>query len=195
MDRFGPDVTLDDPAFIHDSALIYGAVCVGRGASLWPYAVIRAEAFDVVIGAESNIQDFVMIHVGERCGAFIGERCTIAHRAIIHGARIGDDTLIGPGATLMDGAEVGSGCIIAGGSYLTAGQKIPDHSIALGAPARVLRKQDCRAPNRLNAQMYVLNAQAYARGEHRAWAGPGFPDYAAELLARIQAELGEEPRR
>lgn len=93
MQEFGPDVELDDPAFIHPTALIYGKVLIGKGCSVWPYAVMRAESTKIRIGEYSNIQDFAMIHVGTDEPTRIGANCSITHRATVHGATIGDNCL------------------------------------------------------------------------------------------------------
>tara|TARA_R110000824_G_scaffold155226_1_gene327501 strand:+ start:49431 stop:49997 length:567 start_codon:yes stop_codon:yes gene_type:complete len=164
---FGPQVVLENPAFIHDTALVYGKVHVAEGASLWPYVVIRSEMFEVRIGKRSNVQDFVMIHVGSGSPTIIGENCSITHHCTIHGAEIGDNCLIGINSTIMDGAKIGANCIIAGHSIVTEGTVIPDNSIVAGAPAKVIKSRDNRVANAMNAAFYYENAKAYAMGEHR----------------------------
>lgn len=164
---FGPQVVLDKPAFIHETALIYGKVHVAEGASLWPYVVIRSEMYEVRIGRRTNIQDFVMIHVGSGSPTIIGENCSITHHCTIHGAQIGDNCLIGINSTIMDGAKIGANCIIAGHSIVTEGTEIPDNSIVAGAPAKVIKSRDNRVANAMNAAFYFENAKAYAKGEHR----------------------------
>ncbi|KAB7739695.1 gamma carbonic anhydrase family protein [Parvibaculum sedimenti] len=165
--RFGPGVVLDNPAFIHDTALVYGHVHIGEGASLWPYVVIRSEMHEVRIGRRTNIQDFVMIHVGNTTPTIIGANCSITHHCTIHGAEIGDNCLIGINATLMDGAKIGANSIVAGHSIVTEGTVIPENSIAAGSPARVIKTRDNRVANIMNAAFYFENAKAYARGDHR----------------------------
>ncbi len=161
--RFGPGVVLDNPAFIHDTALVYGHVHIAEGASLWPYVVIRSEMHEVRIGPRTNIQDFVMIHVGNTTPTIIGANCSITHHCTIHGAEIGDNCLIGINATLMDGAN----SIVAGHSIVTEGTVIPENSIVAGSPARVIKTRDNRMANIMNAAFYFENAKAYARGDHR----------------------------
>ncbi|MFZ2469601.1 MAG: gamma carbonic anhydrase family protein [Parvibaculum sedimenti] len=165
--RFGLGVVLDNPAFIHDTALVYGHVHIGEGASLWPYVVIRSEMHEVRIGRRTNIQDFVMIHVGNTTPTIIGANCSITHHCTIHGAEIGDNCLIGINATLMDGAKIGANSIVAGHSIVTEGTVIPENSIAAGSPARVIKTRDNRVANIMNAAFYFENAKAYARGDHR----------------------------
>ncbi|MFN3853280.1 MAG: gamma carbonic anhydrase family protein [Phreatobacter sp.] len=167
--RSGPLVEIDPAAFVHPSAQIYGKVRLEAGASVWPNAVIRAEMYEVVIGPRSNIQDFVMIHVGNGMGTRVGADCSITHHVTLHGCTIGDNVLVGIGATIMDGSVVGENSIIAGGSFLKEGSIVPPHSIVAGVPAVVKASRDCGAANRFNAWLYAENAAAYARGEHRFW--------------------------
>ncbi len=165
--RFGPGVMLDKPAFIHETALVYGHVHIGEGASLWPYVVVRSEMHEVRIGARTNIQDFVMIHVGNTTPTIIGVNCSITHHCTIHGAEIGDNCLIGINATLMDGVKIGANSIVAGHSIVTEGTVIPENSIVAGSPAKVIKTRDNRVANIMNAAFYFENAKAYARGDHR----------------------------
>jgi carbonic anhydrase/acetyltransferase-like protein (isoleucine patch superfamily) len=188
---YGPLVTLDDPAFIHPRALIYGRVRIGRGASLWANAVIRCEAFSVEIGAYTNIQDFVMVHVGANSGTRIGAHCTIAHHCTIHGATVGDNCLIGVNATLMDGCTLGDNSIVAGGAFLAHGLEVPENSVVMGVPAKVVRSQNNWARNRFNAAIYHRNALAYAKGEHRAWDGDDYKVFAESERKRLQEEFTE----
>ena len=167
--RSGPLVEIDPAAFVHPSAQIYGKVRLEAGASVWPNAVIRAEMYEVVIGPRSNIQDFVMIHVGNGMGTRVGADCSITHHVTLHGCTLGDNVLVGIGATIMDGSVIGENSIIAGGSFLKEGTIVPPHSIVAGVPAVVKASRDCGAANRFNAWLYAENAAAYARGEHRFW--------------------------
>lgn len=165
--RFGTGVVLDNPAFIHETSLVYGHVHIGEGASLWPYVVIRSEMHEVRIGPRTNIQDFVMIHVGNTTPTIIGANCSITHHCTIHGAEIGDNCLVGINATLMDGAKIGANSIVAGHSIVTEGTVIPENSIVAGSPAKVIKTRDNRVANIMNAAFYFENAKAYARGDHR----------------------------
>lgn len=187
---FGPDVIVDREAFIHPSAQIYGKVTVAAGASIWPNVVVRAESQEVVVGARTNVQDFVMIHVGNGTGTIIGEDCSITHHVTLHGCRIGDRVLVGIGATVMDGCEIGENSIIAGQAFLKEGTVIPPNSIVMGAPARVIRERNSGGANAFNAWMYRENAEAYVRGEHRLWASPEFGAAAKVERARLAALYG-----
>lgn len=165
----GPLVEIDAAAFVHPSAQLYGKVRLEAGVSVWPNAVIRAEMYEVVIGPRSNVQDFVMIHVGNGTGTHVGADCSITHHVTLHGCTIGDNVLVGIGATIMDGSVVGENSIIAGGSFLKEGTIVPPNSIVAGVPAVVKATRDSGAANRFNAWLYAANAAAYARGEHRFW--------------------------
>lgn len=189
MRKFGAEVRLDDPAFIHPSAEIYGKVRIGEEASVWPFAVIRAEGQEIEIGPYANIQDFVMLHIGIQHGTRIGAYCSITHHATIHAATIGDNCLVGINATVMDGCVIGDNCIVAGGSFLKEGTVIPDNSVVMGTPGRVTRRANNWVANRLNAVIYHRNAVAYAQGQHRAWHGAGFEDFIKTEVERLNAEF------
>jgi carbonic anhydrase/acetyltransferase-like protein (isoleucine patch superfamily) len=165
-------------AYIDPTARIYGSVEVGEGSSLWPYAVIRAEAFAVHVGRMSNLQDHVMVHVGDRGPTIVGDHCSIGHRGVLHGCMIGNNCLIGIGATVMDGAHIGENSIVAAHSYVAANMTVPPNSIVMGTPARVVRTTNSFVANRVNAMLYHRNALAYVEGNHRAWDGP---EYEAEM--------------
>jgi carbonic anhydrase/acetyltransferase-like protein (isoleucine patch superfamily) len=170
--------------FIAPGVQLYGRVAVGEGSSLWPYCVIRSECQRVEIGKNTNIQDFTMIHVGYDAPTRIGDFCSITHRCVIHGATIEDDCLIGIGAIVMDGAVIGRGSIVAPGAVVREGMDVPPHSLVAGVPAKVIKQRDFTAENRENAWNYWRNAQAYAKGEHRAWEGEAFAKFRADVKGR-----------
>jgi carbonic anhydrase/acetyltransferase-like protein (isoleucine patch superfamily) len=186
---FGPDIVLNDPAYIHPSAQLYGKVTVNAHASVWCNVVVRSESHEVVIGPYTNIQDFVMIHVGAATGSIIGSHCSITHRCTIHGCRIGDNCLIGINTTIMDGCEIGDNCIVAGHTFLRENTKIPANSVVMGTPGEVRRTENNYVRNRINAYFYYQNALAYAKGEYRAWDRPDFPAAVAAEIQRLQKEL------
>lgn len=167
MSHIGPDVTLEDPAFIHDTALIHGKVRIGRGASVWPYVVMRCELYEIHIGARTNIQDFVMIHVGNRTPTIVGEDCSITHHATLHGCEIGDRCLIGINSTIMDGAKIGANSIVAGHAIVTEGAEFPENSVIAGVPAKLVTTRDNGKTNQMNAKFYNRIALNYADGVER----------------------------
>jgi carbonic anhydrase/acetyltransferase-like protein (isoleucine patch superfamily) len=170
--------------FVAPGVQLYGRVAVGEGSSLWPNAVIRSECQHVQIGKHTNVQDFTMIHVGYDDPTVIGDLCSITHRAVIHGCTIEDDCLIGIGAIVMDGAVIGRGSIVAPGAVVREKTIVPPHSLVAGVPAKVVKQRDFTRENRENAWNYARNAQAYAKGEHRAWEGEAFARFREELKAR-----------
>lgn len=178
-----------DAAYVDPTARIYGAVEVGAGSSLWPYAVIRAEGFHVRIGRCTNLQDHTMVHVGYRTPTVVGDYCSITHRAVLHGCTIGDNCLIGIGATVMEGAVIGESSIVAGHSYVADNTVIPPNSIVMGTPAKVVSTRNSFVDNRINALLYHRNGVAYARGDHRAWDGPEFEAEARRWREEAEREL------
>lgn len=185
MTDFGADVTLNKPAFIHPTSLIYGKVFIDEDASLWPYTVIRSEMHEVRIGKRTNIQDFVMIHVGNMTPTIIGNDCSITHHCTIHGATIGDNCLIGINSTIMDGAVIGNNCIVGGHTIVTEGTVIPDNSIVMGSPGKAVKERDSSTANIMNAAFYLENARAYATGEHRVTETDAFKTKMAEKLKSL----------
>lgn len=163
----GDHVTLNDPAFIHDTAIIHGKVRLEEGSSVWPYVVFRAEMHEVVIGARTNIQDHVMVHVGTHTGTYVGEDCSVTHKVCLHGCTIGDCCLIGIGATIMDGAKIGANSIVAGHSIVTENSEFPENSIIAGVPAKQVGTRDSGDANMRNARFYLRNAQNMATGKDR----------------------------
>ena len=187
------DATLRFPqaTWIDPTARVWGKVSIGLGASLWPYVVIRAESKHVEIGRFSNLQDHVMVHIGYVAPTVIGDYCSIAHRAVLHGCTIESNCLIGIGAIVMDGAVIGENSIVAGNALVREGTIVPPNSIVMGTPAKVVRTANNWVANRLNAWLYHRNAQHYARGEHRAWDGDDYEIARTAEQARLEAEFRE----
>jgi carbonic anhydrase/acetyltransferase-like protein (isoleucine patch superfamily) len=182
-------VELTRCAYVDPTVRVFGRVTAGEGASLWPYAVIRAEHTQVSIGAFTNIQDHAMVHIGYSQPVSIGAYCSITHKTVIHGCTIGDNCLIAIGATIMDGAVIGENSIVAGHAFVREGTIIPPNSIVMGTPGKVVATRNNYVANRINAMFYHRNAVAYAQGDHRAWEGPGFDAAMAEWKARFEAEV------
>lgn len=126
-------------AFIADGAVVLGAVTVGEQASIWFGCVLRGDINRIVIGARSNIQDGTIVHVSDDFAAVVGERVSVGHRAIIHACEIGDETLVGMGAVVMDGVRIGPRCIIGAGALVTKGTVVPEGSLVMGSPAKIVR--------------------------------------------------------
>lgn len=183
----GPEVQLDRPAFRDPTARIFGRVSAGEGSSFWPYSVIRAEGAAVRIGRFTNIQDGAVIHVGGGKGTVIGDYCSIAHRAVVHGAEVGDDCLIGIGSVVMDGAKVGRRCVIGAMALVPPGAEIPDDSVVMGVPGKVVATRNNFVATRRNALVYYRNALAYAEGRHDEWRQDAFRAWREEMNRRLAA--------
>ena len=126
--------------WIAPGAVVVGDVHLAEEVSVWFNAVMRGDTETLHVGARSNIQDLSMLHADPGFPVIIGEDCTIGHRVIVHGAKIGDRTLIGMGAILLNGVEVGEECLVGAGALLTQGKKFPPRSLILGSPAKVVRE-------------------------------------------------------
>ena len=148
-------------AFIASGAVVLGDVTIGENSSIWYNAVVRGDRDSIVIGKESNIQDNAVVHLGSGYPVEIGDYVTIGHGAIIHGCKIGDNTMIGMGAILMNGCEIGKNCIIGAGALVTQNVEIPDNSLVIGNPGKVKRPvtEEEIKWNFENAQLYVEEAQ------------------------------------
>lgn len=146
-----------DDAFVADGARIIGDVTLGARASVWYNAVLRGDSAPIRVGAGSNVQDNVSVHVDEGHGVEIGERVSIGHNAVVHGCRIGDGSLIGMGAVVLSGAVIGRGCLVAGGAVVLGGTEVPDGSLVAGVPAKVRRALSGEERQGLidNAEIYL----------------------------------------
>ena len=131
--RIAPDV------FLAPGAVVVGDVTLHSGVSIWYHGVLRADSSSIVLGESSNLQDGCVIHADPDFPATIGKRVTIGHRAVVHGATIEDDVLIGMGAVIMNGAVVGSGSIVAAGAVVSQGVVVPPGSLVAGVPGKVIR--------------------------------------------------------
>ena len=179
---------IDATAWLAPSAQVFGRVAIGAGASVWHNAVLRAECQEIRIGRMTNVQDFVMVHVGYDAATTIGDFCSIAHHATVHGCTLGDAVLVGVGAVIMDGAVIGAGSIVAGGAVVPEGRKFEPGSVIAGVPAKAIAQRDNARANRLNAWLYHRNAQFYREGRHRAWDGPEFEAWRRAKQAEIEAD-------
>lgn len=130
---------IHDTAFVAPGAVVLGAVTVGEEASIWYGCVVRGDINRIVLGACSNLQDGCIVHVSDDFPAIMGERVSVGHRAIIHACEVGDEVLVGMGAIIMDGATIGARSVIGAGALVTKGMKVPEGSLVLGSPARVVR--------------------------------------------------------
>jgi carbonic anhydrase/acetyltransferase-like protein (isoleucine patch superfamily) len=157
----GINPEIGENVFISETASIIGDVKIGKNCSIWYNAVLRGDGEAIVIGDNSNIQDGVVLH-GDYITK-IGNNVTVGHKALVHGATVGDNTLIGMGAIVLDNAVIGANCIVAAGSVVTSGKTFPDGVLLMGIPAKVVReltKEDIEG-NKSSAKWYVDTANGY----------------------------------
>jgi carbonic anhydrase/acetyltransferase-like protein (isoleucine patch superfamily) len=147
-------------AFVAETAVVAGDVELADGVSVWFGSVVRSEVASVRIGADSNVQDLTAVHTDPDYPVTIGERVTIGHRCVIHGCTIEDDALIGMGAVVINGARVGRGALVAAGAVVTEGTEIPEMSLAVGVPAKVIDRPVPDIP-RPNVEGYLALADAF----------------------------------
>ena len=159
LDDFVPEVPEDGRYWVAPDASVIGRVVLGEGVGIWFGAVLRGDNEPIVIGADSNLQEHVIVHTDPGFPVTVGLGCTIGHRATLHGCTIGDNSLVGMGATVLNGAVIGNNCLIGAGALVTEGKVIPDNSLVMGMPGKVVRTLDegAIAGLRLSAQRYVAN--------------------------------------
>jgi carbonic anhydrase/acetyltransferase-like protein (isoleucine patch superfamily) len=150
-------------AYVHESAVLIGAVVLGPRASVWPGAVLRADNEPIVIGEESNIQDGCVLHTDPGLPIAIGARVSIGHQTMLHGCTVGDGSLVGIQAVILNECVIGKNCLIGACALLTERKQVPDASMAMGAPAKVVRELRPEEIARLadNAQSYVRRAALF----------------------------------
>lgn len=159
-------------AFVADGARIVGDVSLGDAASVWYNAVLRGDSASISVGARSNVQDNVSVHVDSAHPVVIGDDVSIGHNAVVHGCTIGDGSLVGMGAVVLSGAVIGAGCLIAGGAVILGGTVVPDGSLVAGVPAKVRRPltEDERRGLVANAEIYLGHTRTHtvAQAQPRA---------------------------
>ncbi|MXQ07171.1 gamma carbonic anhydrase family protein [Alphaproteobacteria bacterium GH1-50] len=153
----------DTPLWIAPGARVMGDVLLEEDVSVWFGAVLRGDTERLTIRAGSNIQDGVVMHADEGFPVEIGRGCTIGHNAIIHGCTLGENTLVGMGATILNGAKIGRDCLIGAGALITEGKVVPDGSLVMGMPGKVVREMSAEAiaANRASSRGYIERARRY----------------------------------
>lgn len=159
-------VTLSEHYFIAHNAVVIGNVALGNDVSIWFNVVIRGDSEPIIIGDETNIQDGTVIHTDPGYPMTLGRGVTIGHKAMLHGCTIGDFSLIGINAVVLNGAKIGSRCIVGANSLVKENMEIPDGSLAVGSPARIIRPLSSEQKNalELQAQHYVKNGRRFKEG-------------------------------
>lgn len=164
-----PTLPEDGSAWVAPSADLIGDVRLGRDVNIWFGAVIRADNTPVIIGARSNVQEQVAIHTDPGIPCTVGGGVTIGHQAMLHGCTIGDNSLIGMGAIILNRAVIPENCIVGAGALVTEGKTFAPGSLIVGAPAKAIRPLDEAAISalRLSAESYAAKAKKYATGLRR----------------------------
>lgn len=154
----------DGFCWIAPSATVIGDIRIGENVGIWFGSVLRGDNEPIMIGANSNIQENCVFHTDPGCPVVVGEGCTIGHKAMIHGCSIGSNSLIGMGATVLNGAKIGENCLIGAGALIPEGKVIPDGSLVVGMPGKVVRELDGASIDGLkgSARLYVANAKRFA---------------------------------
>jgi len=164
LDGIAPQIAPD--AWVAPDANLIGRVVLEAAASVWFGCTLRGDNEEIRVGAGSNVQESCVLHTDMGFPLIIGADCTIGHKAMLHGCVIGDGSLIGMGATVLNGARIGRGCLIGAGALITEGKEIPDFSLVMGAPGKVVRVLDEAARAKLlkSAAGYRANAARYRAG-------------------------------
>ena len=153
-------------AWVADSAQVIGDVVLGDEASVWFGSVVRGDTATLSIGAGSNIQDLSVLHADVGEPLVIGERVTVGHQAMLHGCTVGDESLIGIGAVVLNRARIGRHCLVGAGALVTEGKEFPDGSMIIGSPARVVKQLSPEQIEGLceSARRYMQNARRFRDG-------------------------------
>jgi len=163
LDGIAPQ--LAEGAWVADNATVIGRVELAENASVWYGCVVRGDSDRIRIGRNSNVQDASVLHCDAGVPLTIGDDVTVGHQVVLHGCTIGDGSLIGIQAVVLNNARIGKNCVVGAGSIVTEGKEFPDNSLIVGAPARVVRSLDDAAvvQFRRGVPHYVENARRHAR--------------------------------
>jgi carbonic anhydrase/acetyltransferase-like protein (isoleucine patch superfamily) len=166
LDDAVPELPEPGSFWIAPTATVVGRVRIGRDVGVWFGAVLRGDDEALEVGECSNVQDNAVLHADPGFPLLVGRGCTIGHGAVVHGCTIGDNSLVGMGATVMNGARIGANCVIGANALITEGKAFPDNSLIMGAPAKALRELDADAVAGLSrsAEAYVRKWRRYAAG-------------------------------
>lgn len=141
-DGNAPELPISEDYWVAPNAHVIGKVRIASGCGIWFGAVLRGDNEFIIIGCGTNIQENSVLHTDLGHQLEIGENCTIGHSAVIHGCKVGDNSLIGMGAVILNGAKIGKNCLIAAGALVKEGSQIPDNSLVVGMPGKVIREID-----------------------------------------------------
>jgi len=163
MSKLNQPIKKGDEVFIAPTATVIGDVTLGNEVSIWYGAVLRGDSDSISVGNRTNIQDNAVIHCDPNEPAIIGKDCIIGHGAIVHGAKLGNNVLVGMHATVLNNAEIGEFSIIGANALDTSGTIIPPRSLVLGSPAKVVKTigEEQMEAIRINAAIYVEKSKEY----------------------------------
>ena len=166
LDGVAPILPESGEYWIAPNASVIGNVILKDSASIWFGAVLRGDNEPIIVGENSNVQDNSVLHTDMGKPLTIGANVTIGHKVMLHGCHIGEGSLIGIGAIILNGARIGRGCLIGAGALITEGKDIPDHSLVMGAPGKVVRTLEPEQAALLaaGAMHYVENWKRYRAG-------------------------------
>lgn len=166
LDGISPQFPEDGDYWVAPDANLIGKVVLGSGASVWFGCTLRGDNEPITIGAGSNLQENCVCHTDIGAPLTVGENCTIGHKVMLHGCTIGDGSLIGMGAIILNHARIGKGCLIGAGALITEGKEIPDGALVMGAPGKVVRQLDAAAREGLinSARGYQANMRRFRAG-------------------------------
>lgn len=155
-----------EDTWVAPDANLIGRITLEAGASVWFGATLRGDNEPITVGRGSNVQENCVFHTDMGYPLTVGADCTIGHKVMLHGCTIGDGSLIGMGATILNGARIGANCLIGAGALITENKEIPDGSLVMGAPGRVIRQLDApaKAMLRASAQHYQDNMRRFRAG-------------------------------
>jgi len=161
LEKNVPEISTD--SWVAPNAIIIGKVKLEKNSSIWFNAVLRGDIEKIVIGEDSNIQDGSVLHTDPGCPLTVGKGVTVGHMVMLHGCEISDDTLIGIGSTILNKAKIGKNCIIGANTLVTENKVIPNNSLVLGSPGKVIRKVTDDEIKIIceNAKHYVKNSKRY----------------------------------
>jgi carbonic anhydrase/acetyltransferase-like protein (isoleucine patch superfamily) len=165
LDGQGPEFPADGQYWVAETAVLIGRVRLKSHASVWFGAVLRGDNEWIEIGERSQIQDNATLHTDPGFPMVIGSNCVIGHKVMLHGCMVGNNTLIGMGATMLNGSKVGNNSLVGAGALITERKTFPDNSMIVGAPARVIRPVDEAMSKMIagGAEIYVKRWQQYAK--------------------------------
>lgn len=166
LDGISPELPGEGRFYVAPGAHVIGKVTLGEGVGIWFGAVLRGDLERIVVGDRTNVQENASLHTEVGHPLIIGDDVTIGHAAVVHGCTIGDNTLIGMGAIILNGARIGRNCLVGAGALVTEHKEFPDGSLIVGSPAKAVRPLDAAtvAALKKSATDYAAGARRFSKG-------------------------------